>query len=332
MLGGLAAGAGSLLLPAAADAAPPATANGLPTSEDILQLFAHLPGQVAVKIDAPPAGRRPGLHVSSNAARQMFVGSAIKTFVLCQAFRDADSADVVNRITGQQLALDASVWSVDSATFNPPNMIGAVTERTAMEAMIMHSDNTGTDMMLKFVGPDRVRQFIASAGLRATLIPDSTRVFFAYLLGLPNYKTASYLDVIAASNQPFVHPPLNPVQSLAASADDFVSYYSRALRGGFFRHPETLAQFREILSIGDAIWLIPVPLGVSAFVKGGSIDIPGSHAVCAPGGLFFDDRWVFFCFTINWPAPGETDPDTVIAFATAVRQALNITVDALARH
>jgi beta-lactamase class A len=332
MLGGLAAGAGPLLLPAAANAAPPGTAKGFPTSEDILRLFAHLPGQIAVKIDAAPDGDRPGLHVSSNASRQLFVGSAFKTFVLCQAFRDADSADVVDRITGQQLALDASVWSVDSATFNPPNMIGTVTERTTMEAMIMHSDNTGTDMMLKFVGPNRVRQFVASAGLRATLIPDSTRVFFAYLLGLPNYRTASYLDVIAASNQPFVHPPLNPVQSLASSADDLVSYYSRALRGGFFRHSETLAQFREILSIGDAIWLIPVPLGVSAFVKGGSIDIPGSHAVCVPGGLFFDDRWVFFCFTINWPAPGETDPATFAAFATAVRQALSIVVDALARH
>jgi Alpha amylase, catalytic domain len=41
------------------------------------------------------------------------------------------------------------------------------------------------------------------------------------------------------------------------------------------------------------IWLIPVPLGVSAFMKGGSIDVPGFHAVCTPGGLFFDDRWVF---------------------------------------
>ena len=45
------------------------------------------------------------------------------------------------------------MWSADSATFNPPNMIGMVSERTAMEAMLMHSDNTGTDMMLKFTGP-----------------------------------------------------------------------------------------------------------------------------------------------------------------------------------
>jgi beta-lactamase class A len=32
-----------------------------------------------------------------------------------------------------------------------------------------------------------VRGFIASAGLTNTLIPDSTRVFFGYLLGAPDY-------------------------------------------------------------------------------------------------------------------------------------------------
>ena len=58
-----------------------------------------------------------------------------------------------------------------------------------------------------------------------------------------------------------------------------------------------------LLSIGDVIWHLPVPPGVSAFAKGGSIDVPGFHAVCAAGGLFFDDVWVYFCFTINRDAP-----------------------------
>ena len=63
--------------------------------------------------------------------------------------------------------------------------------------------------------------------------------------------------------------------------------------------------------MGDAIWLVPLPLGVSAFVKGGSIDVPGFHALCVPGGMFFDNRWVYFCLTINWPAAAETDMKTV---------------------
>jgi hypothetical protein len=69
--------------------------------------------------------------------------------------------------------------------------------------------------------------------------------------------------------------------------------------------------------------------GVSAFMKGGSIDAPGFHAVCTPGGLFFDNRWVFFSFTINWPAPAETDPKTVEAFAAAVHQVLQIVISVL---
>ena len=36
-------------------------------------------------------------------------------------------------------------------------MIGTVTEHTAMEAMIMRSDNTGTDVMLKVAGPRAYR-------------------------------------------------------------------------------------------------------------------------------------------------------------------------------
>jgi beta-lactamase class A len=98
----------------------------------------------------------------------MFVGSAIKPFILCESLRQVDSPAVVKSISAQQLALDASVWSLDSATFNPPNLIGKVSQRTALEAMIMHSDNTGTDMCIKYAGPDKVRAFIASAGLKKT--------------------------------------------------------------------------------------------------------------------------------------------------------------------
>lgn len=328
VLGGLAAGAAPLLIGSGEAQAARSLPGGSPGGK-ILKLFADLPGTVAVKIDAPATRRGQGLQVSLNAARRMFVGSAIKTFVLCEAFRQADSPEVLDTITARQLSLDPSVWSPDAPSFNPPNMIGQVTERTAMEAMIMHSDNTATDMMLKAAGPDNVRRFIASAGLTETMIPDSTRALFCYLLGLKNYKTATYLDLVAASSGPFVHPPLNNVQTMASSADDLVSYYSRALRGKFFRHEQTLSQFLEILSIAGAIWLIPVPLGVSAFMKGGSIDVPGFHAVCTPGGLFFDNRWVYFSFAINWPAPGETDPKTVEAFLAAAHQALVIVIAAL---
>ena len=83
---------------------------------------------------------------------------------------------------------------------------------------------------------------------------------------------------------------MNKVETLASSADDFVSYDSRALQGDFFKNKETLHEFRRILAMGDAIWLLPLPLGVSAFCKGGRIDVEGFHAVCAPGAMRFDNR------------------------------------------
>lgn len=300
------------------------------TSNEIRGLLAALPGITAFKVWAPATEGKPAfLAGSRSASRQLFVGSAIKTFVLCEALRQVDGPDVVQAMSQKQVPLDASVWSVDSRSFNPPNLTGLVSERTALEAMIMHSDNTATDMCLKLVGPDKVRAFIVSAGLSHTLIPDSTRVFFGYLLGVPDYKTFTWDELIAADDKPIVNPPLNQQETLASSADDFVSYYARALQGEFFKHPETLNEFRRILTLGDAISLLPFPLGVSAFVKGGSIDVKGFHCVCIPGGMFFANRWVYFCFNINWNAPAETDPDTVQAFIVAVRAAVNRIVNSL---
>lgn len=297
----------------------------------IWRLFAHLPGVVAGKIVAPAAGGRPGLAAEFNASTRLFVGSAIKTLVLCEALRQADSPAVTETIASRQLALNESVWSPDAPSFNPPYLTGKVSERTTLEAMITHSDNTATDMALKLAGPGNVRRFIASIGLTSTMIPDSTRIFLGYLLGAANYQTFTWQDLVAAeeAGAPVVNSPLNSVQTMASSADDLVAYYSASLQGAFFSNPATLNQFREILTMGGAIWLVPLPLGVSAFAKGGSIDVPGFHAVCVAGGMFFDNRWVYFCLIINWYAPAGTDTDTVSAFLAAASRALTLVKDAL---
>jgi len=102
----------------------------------ILGLFKSLPGEISLKIYAPATDGRPEFLVESNASKMMFVGSAIKTFILAESLRQVDSPNVVQSITTEQLSLDASVWNLDSATFNPPNLIGKVSQRTALEAMI----------------------------------------------------------------------------------------------------------------------------------------------------------------------------------------------------
>src|ERR1700736_5416192 len=201
-----------------------------PVSPDaILSLFKSLPGDVAIKIFAPAVNGKPEFLVESNASKTMFVGSAIKSFILCEALRQADSPGVVQTLKAKQLSLDASVWSVDSVTFNPPNLIGKVSQRTALEAMILHSDNTATDMSIKDVGPDKVRALIASMGLKNTMIPDSTRSLFAYLLGAKDPRAFSWEDLCAAANSSMVNSPMNKVEAMTSSADDFISYYSRAL-------------------------------------------------------------------------------------------------------
>jgi beta-lactamase class A len=126
-----------------------------------------------------------------------------------------------------------------------------------------------------------------------------------------------------------VNSPMNKVETMASTADDFVSYYSRALHGDFFKNKETSNEFRRILASSDAIWLLPLPLGVSAFVKGGSIDVAGFHAVCAPGGMFFDDRWVYFFLAINWYAKAVSDVETAGAFAAAGSRALTLVKEKL---
>jgi beta-lactamase class A len=191
-----------------------------------------------------------------------------------------------------------------------------------MEAMITRSDNTATDMLFHLAGADKVRKFIASAGLKQTLVPDSTRALTGYLFGAPNYRTLTFEELLQVVQNPQAHPFLNDVETLASSADDFVSYYSRALQGEFFKHKETLHEFRRILTLCDFIYLIPLPLGVSAYAKSGNADTPNFHARSFAGGMFVAGHWVYFAFIINWYDSSQEDPETVEKFFAAIHRAL----------
>jgi beta-lactamase class A len=82
--------------------------------ENVLELFSGLPGKVAVKVDAPAVRGGRELLSESNASERMFVGSAIKTFALCEALRQSHAPDVVTNLAERQLVLDESVWNSDS--------------------------------------------------------------------------------------------------------------------------------------------------------------------------------------------------------------------------
>src|SRR6185312_13761038 len=289
--------------------------------QEILDLFSDFPDRLAFKIWAPATKGSPEFLVQRNERRRMFTASTNKSFILCERLRQLDSSNVDKRLSDRKLRLDDSIWSPGSDILNPPDLSGWISERTAMEAMVVHSDNTGTDMVLKEAGAQRVRRFIASIGMRSTEIPDSTRAFGAYVVGAPNYKTITWEELITYPPN-LVHPLLNDVETLASSSDDLVSFFSRALQGRFFSHRATLEEFRRILALGDINYLVRFPLGMSVFGKAGYADGPGTHTRSIAGGVYFPDRWVYFSMILNWDAAEGEDSKTVEKFYGAIRRSM----------
>jgi beta-lactamase class A len=313
------------------------TASQPVTPDQIIDLFEPLPGDKGIKILAPAANGQPEFVAHLNSGKRLFVASANKTFALCQALRQAESRQkesrqeegspgLIKTLEDTELTLDATVWSIPgSPFFNPPNLKGTVSERATLEAMIMSSDNTATDMIFQEADVEEIRAFIASLGLAQTQIPDSTRAFSAYLFGAKNYKTISWKQLKAAvARGELAHPFLNDVETFASSANDLVSYYSLALQGAFFEHAETLNEFRRILTLCDFIYLIPLPLGVSAYAKSGNADVPDFHARSIAGGLFVAGRWIYFAFVLNWYSAEPDDHATVNQFFSAITTALTL--------
>jgi beta-lactamase class A len=316
----LTAGSTALMLHSASARAK--TASGI--AGQIKAMFSNLPGTCTLRIWAPAAAGAQEFSVGIHPDKRVFVASAFKGIVLAARLNTLDSSDIVRKLEDNELDLDEDVFSLGSPIFNPPKLTGKVSERTAAEAMIMHSDNTGTDMIMKVEGASTIRKFISRLGLTQTQIPDSTRVFGAYLFGLQNYQTATYAEVLAAAQRgaPLAHPFLNNVQTLASTANDFISLYSQTLPDGFFQTIETLNEYRRILALADGVFEA-VPLGTSGFAKTGYSDYPGFHARSNAGAMTFDGHWVYFATIINWDAP-EDDPETVAEWKAALRSSLKL--------
>jgi beta-lactamase class A len=309
LLAGAAAAAGAIgLAPRVAGQAATPTADQDELSQEIITTFGRLPGQQALKLWAPADGGRPPWMVEVNADRQLFIASTFKAYVLAEYLRSAEEAvdpqgdvAIADQLAAQmarKLVLDESIFCLGSPVFNPPDLSGLVSTRTTLEAMISRSDNTATDMILKEVGHQRVQAFVDAIGLRATPIPASLRQLIAYDAGFAEWQTITW-DQLTSDSTGSPHPILNDVIAMASTPDDLVSFFSRALRGEFFRFGETLDVFRAILATADAIAAI-MPLGVSAFGKGGNFDVHQEHALSFAGGMYVPDRWVYFSLIINW--------------------------------
>ena len=146
-----------------------------------------------------------------NPDQQRFVASTFKSYVLAEYLRSAEEAidpqsdvavaDQLAAEMARNLVLDESVFCPSSPVFNPPDLAGLVSTRTALEAMIARSDNTATDMILKQVGHQRVQAFVDAIGLRATPIPASLRQLIAYDAGFADWQTITW-DQLTSDSPP----------------------------------------------------------------------------------------------------------------------------------
>jgi beta-lactamase class A len=338
-------GTGGLNRVLAQDATPMAT-SGEELAQDgltveVIELFDALPGTKALKIWAPPDAGRPEWSAASDADRELVIASAFKVFVLAEYLRQAEATldpaaatplavQLIEQLQ-EELVLDEAVFTLGSPIFNPPNLTGKVTARTVLQAMILESDDTAADMALQRIGPERVRELIASLGLAQTRIPDSTRQYVGYVFGDPDWQNITWAKLLPLVNDT-PYPPrfaLNDEITMASSANDLVSFYARALTGEIFRYSETLAAFRDFLSLKDEIAQI-FPLGVNAFVKGGSLDAFTDHVLSAAGGMYVAQRWVYFAVILNWDnAEAGTVASVGPAFVTVMRAAFTTIRDRL---
>jgi beta-lactamase class A len=316
-----------------------ATQDGL--SVEVIELFARLPGTKGLRFWAPPDAGRPAWSATQDADRPLVIASAFKPLVLAEYLRqvedgldptaDAPLAAQFRQQLQEELALDESVYTLGSPILNPPHLSGQVTARTAIQAMILESDDTATDILLKRVDPQRVRDLIADLGLTQTRIPDSTRQYIGYLFGDPDWRTLTWEQLLPlVENTPY--PPrfaLNDEITMASTANELVSFYAGVLLGQLFHRSETLATFRTMLSLKDEIAQI-FPLGVNTFVKGGSLDAFSDHVLSVAGGMYVAQRWVYFAVILNWTdAEGGTVAELGPAFTAVAYAAFTMIRDRL---
>jgi beta-lactamase class A len=307
--------------------APRSMADGATATaiNQALQAFVSLsPGQSAAFVSIRGAGGDAAYHAGSDGP--LFVGSAVKTFILAQYLRDVEAGRLSE---DTQLAVGPRVWSPGSPVLL--HLKGTISARSVLEAMIAHSDNTATDIALNAVGADRTRQLIAAAGLIHTRIPDSTRKLFSYLAGAPAGVDIGWegMEKMAQGILPGTQRPvINEHQTMMSTAAEMAHWYERVLAGEFFQQAETRAEFKRISAMADAMPMM-VPEDIMAYGKGGSIDWGGFHCLCGAGQMVQPGRRTSFCFILNWSGTDDSVIETMTSFKQHSRHVLALAAEAV---
>src|SRR5690606_20057884 len=123
--------------------APPAQNDA--QIEESLQAFGALTPDMAANISVQREDNTPKQY-ALNAERPLFVGSAVKTFILAQYLKEVEAGRLA---MDAQVEIGPAVWSPGSPVFI--HLQGSTGAKIALEAMIAHSDNTATDVALAAV-------------------------------------------------------------------------------------------------------------------------------------------------------------------------------------
>jgi beta-lactamase class A len=295
-----------------------ASADGLDRALRDFTLLA--PGHAAAQVTLRrPQGRTT--HGAGPVEQPLFVGSAVKTFILAQYLRDVEAGTLSE---DTPMTVGPEVWSPGSPVFI--HLQGTTPARSILEAMIAHSDNSATDAALAATGPGAVRRLIAEAQLPHTRIPDSTRKLFSYLAGAPDGVDLGWagMEKLARGDMPGKpRSPLNDRQTMLSTADELCRWYEQVLAGRYFKQHATLLEFKRISAMADAMPMM-APEDVMAYGKGGSIDWEDFHCFCGAGQMVQAGQQTSFCFIVNWTGKDDTVPKMLDAFKRHSRRCLSL--------
>jgi beta-lactamase class A len=294
-------------------AAPTAASARAPDIQPAMARFAAITPNAAGLVSVQADGAT--WELGHQAETPLFVGSAIKTFVLAQTLREVEAGALDE---SRQETIDDGVRSLISPVFG--NLSGQTQLRSVLEAMIAHSDNTATDVALAACGVEKVRALVAQAGLANTKVCTSTRRLFSYLAGAPLGVDIGWKGMQGIMKDVNPGPPRSPMngeETMASTARDLVAWYQSSLTGAYFAKPETLIEFKRILSMGDAISQVAPP-DIAAYAKGGSIDWNGFHCFAFAGQMVFGRAKANLCFAINWQGEDAGVPAMFQAYKQAV--------------
>lgn len=284
--------------------------------KEIINLFSSLPEQKAFQI-LILKDNIPSL-ISLNPNIPLFCGSSFKVYILTEFLRQMEQQKVT---LNDELSVDDSIRSLSSPVFG--QLSGKTTAIIALQAMMMHSDNTATDLILNYISVKKVRQFIKEIALENTIIPDNTRIFFSYILGAQNNvdlgweKISNSIDKTDNVSRKII----NNQQTMLSSSADFIKFYQNALQGKYFQKKKTLQIFKRILSFPDIIDQF-IPENAFGYVKGGSISFTPQYALSLAGGVrFTDNYWAYYSFLLNWEdETGELETKISNSFIKAISQ------------